>query len=387
MKTLRGGGNKIMEALTGSKDHQLFGDEHFSDEAPGVRYVLKPIIDITTGEEIEGLFSAWIILNNPKQYNSYTTQMVKGVIAGMHKAGMDHRVVAVVFTAEGNKAFCTGGNTKEYAEHYAYKPQEYAAYMALFNQMVDSILGCRKMVICRVNGMRIAGGQEIGMACDLTVSSDMAIFGQAGPKHGSAPVGGSTDFLSLMLPTTELAMWSCVSCEMWSAYKMKSLGLVIKAVPVLKVEDQWKPNPLVVTGISIVDGQVMSFGDLHTGEKAKKAKAIIKSATIDFTLLDAEVDAILWRLTNLFPGCLQTSIDMVRKQKKASWDASKDGHLQWLAINMMGEAAMGFQAFNNKKKTGGVDTINFLELRRRLAVGLPMDDDMFEAVMPKPVEE
>jgi len=60
-------------------------------------------------------------------------------------------------------------------------------------------LACKKPVICRVNGMRVAGGQEIGMACDLAISSDLAIFGQAGPRHGSAPDGGSSDFLPWFL--------------------------------------------------------------------------------------------------------------------------------------------------------------------------------------------
>ncbi len=58
---------------------------------------------------------------------------------------------------------------------------------------------CDKPVVCRVNGMRIAGGQEIGMACDFTIAQDLARFGQAGPKHGSAPDGGSTDFLQLFV--------------------------------------------------------------------------------------------------------------------------------------------------------------------------------------------
>ncbi len=181
---------------------------------------------------------AWIILNNPAQYNSYTTEMVKGVIAGFENSSVDREVVGVVFTGIGPFAFCTGGNKKEYSEYYSKRPEEYGAYMELFNNMVDSILMCKKPVICRVNGMRVAGGQEIGTACDLTLSSDLAIFGQAGPRHGSAPVGGASDFLPAYL-SFEDAMWSCVSCEMWSAYKMWWKGLITKTFPVLK-EREWQ---------------------------------------------------------------------------------------------------------------------------------------------------
>jgi len=59
--------------------------------------------------------------------------------------------------------------------------------MELFNNMVDSILMCKKPVICRVNGMRVAGGTgNRNRPADLTLASDLAIFGQAGPRHGSA---------------------------------------------------------------------------------------------------------------------------------------------------------------------------------------------------------
>ena len=107
------------------KDHALFkGEDYFGTEAPCTMYEKKPIID-KSGNEVPGLFSAWITLNNPKQYNSYTTEMVKGVIAGFHKVSMDRSVVAAIFTAVGDRAFCTGGNTKEYAEYYSGRPDEY----------------------------------------------------------------------------------------------------------------------------------------------------------------------------------------------------------------------------------------------------------------------
>jgi len=53
----------------------------------------KPILD-PQGNAVKDLFAAWIILNNPAQYNSYTTEMVKGVIAGFQRASADNSVVA-----------------------------------------------------------------------------------------------------------------------------------------------------------------------------------------------------------------------------------------------------------------------------------------------------
>jgi 6-oxo-cyclohex-1-ene-carbonyl-CoA hydrolase len=164
------------------KNHLLFEEDMVQgrywgtdDDAPCVVYTKKPLVNPFTGEEVPDLYVAEVRLNNPRQYNSYTTTMVKGVIAGFRAASGDRSVVATVFTGTGFDAFCTGGNTKEYSEYYSRRPNEYGEYMDLFNEMVDSILMCKKPTICRVNGMRVAGGQEIGMACDLAITS--------GPGH------------------------------------------------------------------------------------------------------------------------------------------------------------------------------------------------------------
>ena len=362
------------------KNHNLWGDEYFNNEPPGVIYKLKPIVD-SDGNNVKGLNSAWIILNNPKQYNSYTTEMVKGVIAGFHKASMDRSVVAAIFTAVGDRAFCTGGNTKEYAEYYSGRPNEYGEYMDLFNAMVDSILNCKKPTICRVNGMRVAGGQEIGMACDITVSSDLAIFGQAGPRHGSAPDGGSTDFLPWYLGIED-AMWNCISCEMWSAYKTKRNGLISKVVPVLKEGNKFVRNPMVITDKYVENGEI-TYGDFLKGGELIKAKEFVKSSSTDFEILDKTVNDILWTYTNLMPGCLMKSIDGIRMKKKFFWDQTKLANRHWLAANMATEAYLGFHAFNNKKLTGK-DVIDFVKYRQLLAVGHPFDDELIEAILPKP---
>lgn len=368
---------------TDIKDHDLFKDEHFGTEAPSIIYEKKPILD-AQGNSVEGLYSAWVVLNNPAQYNSYNTEMVKGIIAGFHRASMDRSVVAVVFTAVGDKSFCSGGNTKEYSEYYSGNPSEYANYMDLFNAMVDGIYNCKKPVICRVNGMRVAGGQEIGMAADITISSDLAVYGQAGPKHGSAPVGGSTDYIHWNL-TMEQAMWNCISCELWSAYKMEKNGLISKAIPVLKKDGKFIRNPQVITDRYIDDGAIV-YGEMVQGDALKAAKALMAECETDFTLLDNEVNKILWSLTNLFPHCLQMSIDGMRQKKKYFWDLNKNNHRHWLAANMMNEAYLGFNAFNYKKLTGKGES-DFIKYRQLLAEAKPMTQELIDAVLPQRKED
>lgn len=356
------------------KNHDL--TETIPEE--GVLFEKRPIKDFD-GKHAPGLSVAWITLNNPAQYNSYTTAIVKEVILNFRKASNMRDVVAVVFTGAGDRAFCTGGNTKEYAEYYAGKPEEYRQYMRLFNDMVSGILSCDKPVICRANGMRIGGGQEIGMACDFTVASDLANFGQAGPRHGSVADGGSTDFLPVFVGA-ELGMYSCTLCEPWSSYMAQRVGLISKAVPVLKVDGEFIPNPMVVTDNWVDKGRIV-YGDFKTGQEAADGKALLKSGTTDLSPLDAEVDSMCAKLLNTFPGCTSKSIESIRKHKLVHWDKNRETNRAWLALNMMTEGRAGFRAFNEGTKEVGRE-IDFAKLRRLLAEGEVWSDELTEKVMP-----
>ena len=165
-----------------------------------------------------------VTLNRPEASNAFTTHSAHELYAVFAPLEIERtRFRCVVLTGAGDKAFCTGGNTREYAEEYAGRPGDYRQYMRLFNDTVTGILMCDKPVINRVNGLRVGGGQEIGMACDFSVAQDLARFGQAGPKHGSAPIGGATDFLPLMVGA-ERAMAACVLCEPFSAHEAYHMG-------------------------------------------------------------------------------------------------------------------------------------------------------------------
>lgn len=366
------------------KDHNLFGDEFLGTEAPCTMYEKKPLINPATGETAEGLSVAWVTLNNPAQYGSYTTEMVKGVIAGMHKGSMDRDVQAIVFTSMGDRAFCTGGNTKEYAEYYSKRPLEYVQYMDLFSGMVDSILKARKPVICRCNGMRIAGGQEIGQACDFTVAADTAAFGQAGTRHGSTPTGGSTDFLPWNL-SMEQAMWQATANEMWSAAKMERLGLITKAIPIKKdSKGEWVRDPRVITDKYVDNGEIV-YGEFKKGSAFKEGNAMLKELETDWAQLDDFVNNMAWTLTNTTFLCLMNTIESIRVKKKHYWDMLKSSQIYWLGANMNAEAYIGFNTFNAQKITGKRE-MDYLAYRRGLAEVRTFDDSFCEEVIPKPMK-
>jgi 6-oxocyclohex-1-ene-carbonyl-CoA hydrolase len=365
------------------KDHALVPAQVRESVGKGnVIYEKRPVLG-SDGAPVAGLYNVWITLNNPAQFNSYTTDMVKSVILAFREASAARDVVAVVFTGVGDKAFCTGGNTKEYAEYYAGNPQEYRGYMRLFNDMVSAILACDKPVICRVNGMRIGGGQEIGMACDFTIAQDLARFGQAGPKHGSAPIGGATDFLPVVIGA-ERAMAACVLCEPFSAHEAYFTGMITDVVPALKVDGKFIANPLVETARIVDEYGRIVFGKPKTGDAAKAGQELMKRGAIDLSRLDATVEGLCTKLLYTFPECTTKTVEELRKPKLDAWNRNKENSRAWLGLNMLAEARAGFRAFNEGTRETGRE-IDFVALRRALADNTRWSDGLTESLMPAAV--
>ena len=356
------------------KDHNLV--ESFPTRAILIE---QRAVKDRSGESVAGLHNVWITLNNPSELNAYTTDMVKEIILALRAASNDRAAVAVVLTGAGTRAFCAGGNTREYAEVYAGHPGEYRQYMRLFNDMVTAVLQCDKPVICRVNGMRVGGGQEVGMACDFSVASDLAAFSQAGPRHGSAPDGGSTDFLPVFVGM-ERAMVSGTLCQQWSAHRFYWLGGLTQIVPALKVNGQWVPNPLVVTDRVLDEYGRLVIGEWRTGTDREQGKSMLANGSVDLSLLDEAVDGLCTNLLFTMPDCLTKTIESLRKHKLEHWDRNRETNRAWLALNMMTEARAGFRAFHYGSKEQR--EVDFVLLRRRLAEGVPWSDELIQEIAP-----
>ncbi|MDP6927643.1 MAG: 6-oxocyclohex-1-ene-1-carbonyl-CoA hydratase, partial [Rhodospirillales bacterium] len=80
-------------ALKNLKNHNLVENWSFD----GLKYEKKSAID-ENGNEVDGIYNVWITLDNQKQFNSYSTEMVKGMILGFREASNSRDVNAVVLT-------------------------------------------------------------------------------------------------------------------------------------------------------------------------------------------------------------------------------------------------------------------------------------------------
>jgi 6-oxo-cyclohex-1-ene-carbonyl-CoA hydrolase len=346
---------------------------------PGILFEKRPARR-ANGMVAEGLTNAWITLDNPKQLNALTVEMMKGATLALRRASLARDVVAVVLTGVGTTSFCTGGNVEELATTYACNPQEFRQYMRLFMDLVTAILTVDKPTICRVNGMRLGGGQEIGMACDFSIAQDLARFGQAGPKHGSAPIAGATDFLPVLIGV-ENAMNAGLLCQPFSAHKAYRLGMITDVTPALKVDGAFVANPLVVTDRMTDDMGRFVFGEAKTGDALAKGKEAMAKGTVDLSLLDARVDTLCATLMETFPECTLKTIEELRKPKLDAWNRNKEGARAWMALNMMNEGRAGFRAFNEGTRETGRE-IDFVALRQALAQGAPWTPELIESLMP-----
>lgn len=217
------------------------------------------------------------------------------------------------------------------------------------------------------------------MACDFTVAQDLARFGQAGPKHGSAPIGGATDFLPLLLGV-ERAMESGVLCEPWSAHRALREGMITDLAPALKVDGRFVANPLVWTDRLLDEWGRPALGEPKTGEALAQGKALVKRGAVDLSLLDERVEQLCAKLLATFPDCTSKTIAELRKLKLERWNANKEDARDWLGLNMMTEARTGFRAFNEGTKEDR--EADFVGLRQALARGAPWTPELLESLLP-----
>lgn len=290
---------------------------------------------------------ARITINRPKNYNAYSTLTLEEIATAFRDASFDDRVGVIVYTGTGDRAFCTGGDVKEYAASYIATPRDYWKYMALFRAYIESILNTGKPVVARLNGMAVGGGNESQLACDLTVMAQHTFIKQVGTHVGSVACGGSTQWLPLTVGdkrAREILMLN----EPIPALKARDWGLVNWVVPSVRRGDEWinEADPAEI----------------------KKAQRTEDGYAIDLSKLDVFVDDLAQKLLASFPECTRYTKQQVNFWKDLAWHSTVRHAQDWLALHYASwEPLEGMRAFVEKRES------RYDLLRSRAAEGRPSE--------------
>jgi enoyl-CoA hydratase/carnithine racemase len=242
---------------------------------------------------------ATITLNRPDVLNAFDFRMLRELARACEDVSWDDDVRVLVVTGAG-RAFCVGADLRSWGEDLLGNSKEYWKWFGAFKRVHDALLEIGKPTIARINGICVGGGNELQMACDLSVIVDDAFIRHVGLEHGSVPAGGATQWLTLMVGERR-AREIILLCEEIPARRAAEWGLVNRAVSREELD-------------AVVDGWVDSLAS-KLPETTRYAKQQLN----------------VWR--------------------DFAWHQTIGHARDWLAMSMLGEEAQGaVRAFLERKK-------------------------------------
>jgi enoyl-CoA hydratase len=178
-------------------------------------------MSVLTVSKADGI--AHIVLNRPP-VNALTLSLY-GEIADLFESTRDwNDVNCIIFTAEGERAFCAGLDLKEFI---AATVEEDPARAAIIRRTFSAVRGAAVPTIAAVNGPALGAGCVLAACCDLRVASERATFGL--PEINVGRCGGGAH-LGRLIPQGILRRMFFTGQPI-SAAEAYRIGLVEEVVP------------------------------------------------------------------------------------------------------------------------------------------------------------
>ncbi|HEY4658715.1 MAG TPA: enoyl-CoA hydratase-related protein [Gemmatimonadaceae bacterium] len=172
---------------------------------------------------------ATITLNRPDAFNALNLQLGRELFHAALEVDEDPGVRCVVVTGAG-KAFCAGGDVKDFADNlprFGVLVKELTTY---FHGAVSRLCRSDKPVIMAVNGVAAGGGFSFALAGDLVIAAESARFTMAYAKIAATPDGSSSYSLPRLVGLRR-AMELYFTNRVLSAREALEWGLVTRVVP------------------------------------------------------------------------------------------------------------------------------------------------------------
>ena len=181
--------------------------------------------------------AAWLTLNRPTELNSLSPELLRAFDSALDRAKADASVRAVVVTGAG-RAFCTGADLKFLD---AMPPDQRAArtagFLAEATTAISKLSNFPKPVIGGINGVTMAGGLELLLACDIVVAARGAKIGDGHANFGLLPGAGGSVRLPRRIGLAR-AKYLLFTGELFPAESLVTTGLVNEVVEPAELNDR-----------------------------------------------------------------------------------------------------------------------------------------------------
>jgi enoyl-CoA hydratase/carnithine racemase len=177
---------------------------------------------------LEGHIVALLTLNRPEQRNPINFSTIVALNDAISELGMDRDVGAIIITGAGG-TFSAGGDLKGYQELYR-NPDQFQRFLDAFRGVCDHLERLRTPTVAMVNGICVAGGLELALACDFVTISESARIGDGHLRFGQLPGAGGSQRLVRAIGQQRARRW-LLSGELFEASEAVACGLAIATFP------------------------------------------------------------------------------------------------------------------------------------------------------------
>jgi enoyl-CoA hydratase/carnithine racemase len=170
---------------------------------------------------------ARITLNRPERVNAINQQMLNDLDNALDTAEGDDDVRTIVVRGSGS-AFSSGFDLKEQMER---RPQGVAAWRTILQRDFDTVVRfwrCPKPTIAAIRGACLAGACELALACDISIASEDAFFGEPELKFGAGIVVMILPWIVGPKVAKEIIM---TGEDRIDAARAREIGMVNRVVP------------------------------------------------------------------------------------------------------------------------------------------------------------
>jgi enoyl-CoA hydratase len=221
-----------------------------------------------------GDHAARITLARPEKLNPLDWSTIKELRRAVAEIEASDKLAAIV-TGSG-RSFSAGGDLEGYIALYA-DEERFQLFLDDFFDLLAAIEASEKIYIAAVNGVCVAGGLELLLACDLAIAADTAKIGDGHLNFGQLPGAGGSQRLPHAIGLLR-AKHLILSGKLLSAAEAERIGLVGEVVPAAELDAAAEAyaaglaekSPVGVRGAKYLTNLTLST-DLQDGLKQEMA--------------------------------------------------------------------------------------------------------------------